>query len=330
MPAKSKKTNAPLADYFDDIIAEHLRATTTTNSTSSSSSSNSSSNSSPAPPASMKIPLHRLVQCCIDGNVAQLRRWAKLGVRVLSVWPLIQAAKHGRLAVVLCLVRELGADPNGADEEDCTPSYMAAQMGYEAVVRCLVKEFGADVNKADDRGATPMYMAAQQGHMPVAVCLARELGANVSQETDRGCTPVAAEAEGGYQDVVLCLVKDFGANVNVAAHDGSTPLMIAIEGQHEHIVRILLKHGADPQAMHPEFGTAADLSKLIGAPAEQIAYLEAKTHCSNPGCTGAGRKTCAECNQVRYCCVDCQHAHWPAHRAECKVAAKARRAAKDE
>jgi hypothetical protein len=102
--------------------------------------------------------------------------------------------------------------------------------------------------------------------------------------------------------------------------------MIAAKCKHKTIVRLLLKLGADPQISAPEFGTAADLSKLHGAPPEQTAYLEAKTHCSNPGCTGAGRKTCAECKQARYCCLECQHSHWPAHKAECKVAAKARAA----
>jgi hypothetical protein len=102
--------------------------------------------------------------------------------------------------------------------------------------------------------------------------------------------------------------------------------MVAAEMHHGHTVR--LKLGADPQLSHPRHGTAADVSKTSDAPAEQTAYLEAKTHRSNPGCDGAGCKTCADCKQARYCSLKCQHAHWPAYKAECKVAAKTRRSKK--
>jgi hypothetical protein len=56
----------------------------------------------------------------------------------------------------------------------------------------------------------------------------------------------------------------------------------------------------------------------MNASAEQTAYLEAKTHCSNPGCSGAGIKRCPACKQARYCGEPCQYAHWKAHKADCK------------
>jgi hypothetical protein len=77
---------------------------------------------------------------------------------------------------------------------------------------------------------------------------------------------------------------------------------------------------------HTHTRTVADISKIFGAPAELHAYLEARTHCMNPECDGAGRKCCAQCKQARYCCKECQRAHWPEHKAERKVAAKARTA----
>jgi hypothetical protein len=55
-------------------------------------------------------------------------------------------------------------------------------------------------------------------------------------------------------------------------------------------MKYLTKHGADPQASIPEIGTAADVSKAHGGPVAQTEYLEAKAHCSNPGCSGAGLK----------------------------------------
>jgi hypothetical protein len=56
----------------------------------------------------------------------------------------------------------------------------------------------------------------------------------------------------------------------------------------------------------------------MGASAEQTAYLEAKTHCSNPGCSGAGIKRIPACKQARYCGEPSQYAHWKAHKADCK------------
>jgi ankyrin repeat protein len=79
--------------------------------------------------------------------------------------------------------------------------------------------------------------------------------------------------------------------VNKAAHDRRTPLVLASYGKHAAVVVWLLKHGADAQASS-KFGTAAEISKRSGAPAEQTAYLEARTHCANNGCDGAGLKKC--------------------------------------
>jgi hypothetical protein len=213
MPAKSKKSKAPPADDFDDIIAEHLRATVTT----SSRSSTSISTSTPIPPSKMIVPEDVMIDCCVDGDLAQLPRWAKLGVRVHSAWPLIVAAWQGKLTMVVCLVRELGADPNGAENEG---------------------------------GRTPVFMAAWQGHEAVLRCLANELGADVAKASHVGCTPQNGAAQKGNEAIVACLVKELGADVNLAAQDGGTPLMVAADMRYSHIINILLKHGVDPLAKH--------------------------------------------------------------------------------
>jgi hypothetical protein len=110
MPAKSKKS-----DDFDDIIAEHLRATATIKISSSSSST----------PVTFSISEDAMVKCCIDGNLTRLRLWASKGVKVASAVPLVQAAMGGKLAVVRCLVRDLGADVNKATHNGCTLVYAA-------------------------------------------------------------------------------------------------------------------------------------------------------------------------------------------------------------
>jgi ankyrin repeat protein len=109
------------------------------------------------------VPEGVMIQCCVDGDVTQLRRWARCGVRVRSVEPLLQAAMGGKVAVVMFLVRDLGADVNGADARGCTAVYVAALKGHEAIVRCLARDLGANVNQASEKGCTPLLVAAQNG-----------------------------------------------------------------------------------------------------------------------------------------------------------------------
>jgi ankyrin repeat protein len=147
-------------------------------------------------------------------------------------------------------------------------------------------------------------------------CLVNDLGANVDQADNEGYTPLYKAAAHGHLDVVQFLAMEHCANINHAAHNGRTMLMVAAFHKHKKIVKWLIKHGADPTAIS-DLGTAIDASKDGGAPIEQTKYLEAKAHCSNPGCSGAGLKKCTGCKQVRYCGKTCQLAHWKAHKAVC-------------
>jgi ankyrin repeat protein len=235
--------------------------------------------------------------------------------------PLYAAAQIGNLAVVLCLVKELGAYVNKGVGDGATPLFIAAQNGHLALVQCLVKEFGADVNKAANDGATPLSITAHNGHLAVVRLLVAELCADVNQALNNGTTPLHIAAQKGCLAIVRCLVKEFGADINKARPDGATPLMIAANCKHEDVVTFLVKYGANVQAVTGSFGTAADLSSIVGASAKQTQYLEARTHCAKPGCDGAGAKKCAGCLKVYYCTRECQLTHWPAHKAECRRSA---------
>jgi ankyrin repeat protein len=139
-------------------------------------------------------------------------------------------------------------------------------------------------------------------------CLGRDHDADIKKADGNGCTALIIAAELGHLSVVKCLVTELGANVNLAMSGGQTALMIASLGKHDKVIRWLLKHGANIQASAVN-GTAVDASKAGGAPISQTEYLEAKSHCSNPGCSGAGLRKCTGCKQSRYCGQPCQLVH---------------------
>jgi ankyrin repeat protein len=222
--------------------------------------------------------------------------------------------------MIKSLVEELGADVNRALGDGGTPLMAAVQEGHFKVVQCLVNELGADVNTANANGCTLLILAVMKGHLTLAKHLVKELGVNSNRAKNDGHTPLCIAAQNGNKQMVVCLVEELGAKVNLATKDDMTPLMLASGKKYEKIIRYLLKNGADVQASLTKGGlvTAVDVSKHYGAPAEQTAYIEARTHCANPGCDGAGLKKCANCKEIFFCSKDCQVASWPMYKVNCK------------
>jgi hypothetical protein len=61
----------------------------------------------------MEVSENAIIEACIRGDVAQLRRWGRQGVRVKSADFLIDAMfAEVSLDILRCLVKELGADVN--------------------------------------------------------------------------------------------------------------------------------------------------------------------------------------------------------------------------
>jgi ankyrin repeat protein len=54
---------------------------------------------------------------------------------VSSGRPLVRAAQHSNIEGMRCLLNDLGADVNQADEIDSTPLLIAAQMRHLSIVR---------------------------------------------------------------------------------------------------------------------------------------------------------------------------------------------------
>jgi ankyrin repeat protein len=377
MPMNNKKgkrrgaeaATAETDGEFDDMLAEvraaDLIAATASISNSSGSGASTSTNTSPAntnvastsssTANAIEIPEERITDAVEQGNLGQLRRWGRQGVRVTSSGPLCYAAAGGWLDIVQCLIKELEAAVDQTTNHGRTALHLAAASGQIAVAQCLVQEFDAninqedefgttplifatregdlamvlflvsdlqaDVNKADLEGRTPLCYAAQKGNLAMVRVLVKELHADVDKADHGGCSPLWFAAQEGHLAIVQCLVKELGADIDQEDQYGGTPLMMASAKKHAGVVKWLVKAGADTQAFLANEGsdaTAASISKIYGASAEQTAYLVSKTHCSNIGCSGAGLFKCTGCGRARYCVKACQLTHWKAHKADCR------------
>jgi ankyrin repeat protein len=172
------------------------------------------------------------------------------------------------------------------------PLHIAAYKGQLAVVQCLV-ELGADFKITNGKGHTPLMQAAS--HLDVMRYVVEELGADVDQKKKRnGPTALMIAVHKGDLAAIQCLVK-LGADINQTSPDGLTPLTVASSCKYVEIVKWLVKEGADPR-VKARWGTASEILIDHGATAEETAYLQAKTHCTNTGCSGVGLMKCMGCN----------------------------------
>jgi ankyrin repeat protein len=174
----------------------------------------------------------------------------------------------GDIDIARCLVNELGADVNKADEQGSTPLYIALQLGNLEMMRCLVKELGADARRVRKAGNSLLNVAAQKGHLAVMRCLVKELGTDVDQEDNLGCSPFQIAAQevnviflphmGSHSVASLSpylspylspwtsrLVEELGADANKTNVLGWSPLFSASWIGHLEVMQCLVELGAN-------------------------------------------------------------------------------------
>ncbi|KAI6164030.1 ankyrin repeat-containing domain protein [Pisolithus thermaeus] len=128
------------------------------------------------------------------------------------------------------------------------------------------------------------------------------------------------------------LLLQHGANVNAQNRYGEVPLFFALQGGDAELTDLLMEHGANmdiqdangdsPRKMYIIFGpeVTATIRKWERRQAGEVAApCEARKRCESCGTEQSGLRQCARCHTVRYCSVECQRAHWPAHRPNCRA-----------
>ena len=181
--------------------------------------------------------------------------------------PLIDAARHGRLADVAGLLSG-GADVNEpkTDGSGATALLVAANHGHAEVVSALLGS-GATVDSPWD-GVTPLWTASENGHAEIVSALLAA-GAEVDpimQEpgNEAAATPLFVACGEGHVDVVSALLNA-GASIDWSDRDNqATPLMAASQQGHVEVLTVLLEAGAAVNQTDVDTRTAMTIGCAFG------------------------------------------------------------------
>jgi ankyrin repeat protein len=77
---------------------------------------------------------------------------------------------HLKIAPIVKLLIDFGAEVNVRDLRFMTPLMIAAEYGYSDVAEVLVRS-GADINLEDKQGKTALSIASKKGHLPIVQLL---------------------------------------------------------------------------------------------------------------------------------------------------------------
>ena len=150
------------------------------------------------------------------------------------------ACRAGQLLVVLYLLRNELASPNGDGSLGPRPILLAATKGHDEIVRSLLRyHAAADIEDAD--GKTPLHHAAETGREHVALTLLQHQ-ADVNAPDLNRKTPLHSAAEAGKARIVQLLVKR-KADIEACSRRKETALHLAVRNPRS--VKALLDASAD-------------------------------------------------------------------------------------
>ncbi len=176
--------------------------------------------------------------------------------------------------ILMRMLLEHGANPDGQVGEDGWSPLMTAIVSHDLSVAELLLEHGAKVDAAGEAGSTPLMMAAGYGYTALVEHLL-EHGASVTRQDGdgndaldhavmgarftHGIAAVACGEEPAVQNeaqvdsgATCRILLQRGANIHHVDASGSTPLIIASRVGEPDNVRLLLEHGADVNARNHE------------------------------------------------------------------------------
>ncbi len=211
-----------------------------------------------------------LVQAFSEGTGNILKRLldAKADVRVRSLgnYSILHFIKKTTTAELVGQLLQAGAVVNVADDKGSTPLISAVQTENIAVAKLLL-EHGADPNVLPRDGMSPLLSAISSKNADmVRLLLANKAKTELLPGAALWQHPVVVAAKQTEVEMLKALI-DHGADLSVTNDKGYTSLHYAVAAMNVPMVELLVKHKADPNAVHPGSGetpvTLAQGGKVI-------------------------------------------------------------------
>lgn len=156
----------------------------------------------------------------------------------------MEAAKEGKMDVVLNFLDKNPQDIDKVDEEGYTALMYAALEGHENLVSVLLLG-NADVNKSAKDGLTPLLLSCVEGNINIIKkLLLKKANFNAVDKDGNGVLHIAAI--NGYSEICKFFV-DLKVDLNFKNKQGRTPLHLAAEEGHANTSETLIKMGANPK-----------------------------------------------------------------------------------
>lgn len=227
------------------------------------------------------------------------------------------------------LLLEAGMNVNSRNKEQRTPLMDAVTYQNENIVKLLLQAPGIDIHAQDKNGNTAFSIASRKSNGAILNLIFHELMRQVHQAISASPTTEAERIKNN--EILQSVIDQIGfqvyyeksktelAPLRLKDKSGDTLLHKAIKQKNLEAIRLIL---------HKDL-TCLDICNVDGKDAIELAvgypevfkYLMTLTeaHCANPTCNRTtSYKICSRCRKVSYCSPDCQKAHWPTHKPDCK------------
>ena len=200
-------------------------------------------------------PLHIAAQIC-GLKIAELLVNHGADVNALSVQnltPLLCIARSEGVNV-LRFFHSKGANVHATDKDNNSITHKAAFHGDAAALLLkVIRDLGADMRAAGGQGNTPAHLAAESGSVSILDILAPDDATIYDLRNTWGYTPLMVAANAGKLDVMRYLLKK-GVPHNVVDASGRPLVQLATEWGNPAVMQVLQDFGAD----FKNFATTAD------------------------------------------------------------------------
>ncbi|KAL8789823.1 MAG: hypothetical protein Q9195_006658 [Heterodermia aff. obscurata] len=200
-------------------------------------------------------PLHNAAQIC-NLEIAKLLVNHGADVNALSVQnqtPLLCIVRSEGVPVLRYLHSE-GANLHATDKSNNGITHKAARHGDTAALLLkVIRDLGADMRAAGGQGNTPAHLAAESGSVSILDILAPKDATVYDSRNVWGYTPLMVASHAGKLDVLRYLLKK-GVSHNVVDASGKTLVQLTTEWGNPAVMQVLQDFGAD----FKNFATTAD------------------------------------------------------------------------